>query len=172
MAPELTIRLKRHVDAATSLTCARADGSSTWQRLDGPTAMVFPVHDLTHFAVETTLGFRRGFFGLLADGWAIQDFVAPLPRGEIPDEAKEVELIVGFFDSDRRQGEEWTAVDFEAHAEAFVGAARARGKAVPPRTHILTDDDIRRVREARSDLVSRWMQLAPGDTLELSFNRV
>lgn len=171
MAPDLTIRLKRHTDAATSLTCTRRDGSTTWQRLDGPTAQVFPAHDLTHFAVETVLGFRQGFFGLLADGWEIRDFAAPWPRGEVPAEAREVELIVGFFDSERRQGETWTAADFAAHAESFLGAARARGKAVPPRTRELTDADIAGVRAVRAALLETWYHTAPDGTLELTFQR-
>lgn len=168
---ELGIRIKHHVGGAVSLTCTRADGSSTWQRFEGSTAMVFPAHDLTHYAVETTLGFRYGFYGLLADGWNIQDFAKPWPRGEIPPEAREVELIVGFFDSERRQGGAWTAAEFAAHADLFVGAAEARGKAVPPRTRVLRDADISAVRECRQALLTRWYATPPDHTLELTFSR-
>lgn len=171
MGPDLLIQFKRHGDHATSLTCTRRDGSVTWQRFDGPTAMVFPGHDLTHFAVETVLGFRRGFYGLLTEGWDIRDFAKPWPRGEIPDDAREVELIVGFFDSDRRQGDAWTAAEFAAHAELFIGAARARGKAVPPRTRVLTDDDLERVRAVRDGLLARWHRLGEGEALALEFRR-
>jgi hypothetical protein len=171
MDADLLIRLKRHADGATSLRCTRRDGTTTWQKLEGPTALVFPAHDLTHYAVETVLGFRAGFFGLLADGWEIRDFAAPWPRGEIPDEAREVELIVGFFDSDRRQGEAWNAADFASHAALFVGAARARGKAVPPLRRVMTDADIEAVRAARTTLLARWQDTAPDDTLELHFTR-
>jgi len=167
----LQIRIKHHAGGAVSLTCTRADGSITWQRFEGPTAMVFPGHDLTHYAVETTLGFARGFYGLLAEGWNIQDFAKPWPRGEIPAEAREVELIVGFFDSERRQGEQWTAAEFASHAELFVGAAQARGKAVPPRTRTLTDADIAAVRECRADLLARWSATPVDGTLELTFPR-
>jgi hypothetical protein len=170
MAADLLLRFKRHADA-TSLTCTRRDGSTTWQRFDGPTAMVFPGHDLTHYAVETALGFRAGFYGLLAEGWEIRDFAAPWPRGEIPDEAREVELIVGFFDSDRRHGDAWTADEFEAHAALFIGAAKARGKAVPPRTRVLTDADIARVRAVRDPLLAQWYGLGVGEAMELQFNR-
>src|SRR3982751_4823753 len=100
--PDLTIRLKRHPDHTASLTCTRRDGSVTWQRQRGSLGAVFPPHDLTHYAVEQTLGFQHGFYGLIADGWAIEDFAKPWPRGPIPPEAQEVELIVGFFDTERR----------------------------------------------------------------------
>lgn len=166
----LLIRIKRHTQGAVSLTCVRDDGSTTWQRFEGPTAMVFPGHDLTHYAVETTLGFRHGFFGLVAEGWNIQDFATPWPRGEIPAEAREVELIVGFFDSEQRQGASWTALEFEAHAELFVGAAAARGKAAPPRTRVLTDDDIVAVRASRDALLQTWQATPPGGELTLTLD--
>jgi hypothetical protein len=36
-------------------------------------AAFFALHDLTDFAVESTLGFRCGFYGLAAQGWEIED---------------------------------------------------------------------------------------------------
>lgn len=99
----LTIRIKRHADGSASLRCSRADGTATWQRQRGGYALVFPSHDLTYYAVETTLGYAHGFFGLIADGWDISDFSMPWSRGPLPPEALEVELIVGLFESERRQ---------------------------------------------------------------------
>ena len=66
MAPPLRIRLKRHSDLSASLTLTRRDGSVTWQRQRGSLALVFPSHDLTHYAVESTLGYR----GTLRYGYA------------------------------------------------------------------------------------------------------
>src|SRR5207253_2804998 len=63
--PDLTIRLKRHPDHTASLSCTRRDGSVTWQRQRGSLGAVFPPHDLTHYAVEQTLGFQHGFYGLI-----------------------------------------------------------------------------------------------------------
>jgi hypothetical protein len=59
----------------------RADGTATWERKEEPNAWFFVAHDLTHFAVETILGYRRGFYGLVAEGWALSDFGTPWPRG-------------------------------------------------------------------------------------------
>jgi hypothetical protein len=165
MKPALVIRLKRHSDGSASLTLTRANGSVTWQRQNGSLGMVFPPHDLTHYAVESTLGYRRGFYGLVAEGWEIGDFAAPWPRGAIPEEAREVELIVGFFDSERRSSDRWTAADFNEHAEKYVGASKYAGTIVPP---VLRDEDIARVRAVRDDLLARWSALAPGDAMEIS----
>jgi hypothetical protein len=45
--------------------------------------------------LETELGFGRGFFGLIAEGWEIEDTTGKGARGPLPDEAKLVEHIVG-----------------------------------------------------------------------------
>jgi len=170
--PDLTIRIKRHPDGTASLTCTRADGSTTWQRQRGGYALVFPSHDLTHFAVETTLGYAHGFYGLLADGWDITDFTAPWPRGPVPHDALEVELIVGFFESERRDSGAWAAEELYAHAQRYVDAQRAlhpgRAIAEPPR---LTDAQVALVRDARDELLQRWGEVPPGESLELPFAR-
>ena len=166
---DLHIHLKRHADGSASLTCTRRDGSVTWQRLHGPTAIVMPVHDLTHYAVETALGFRQGFYGLLADGWEITDFAKPWPRGPIPDEALVVELIVGFFDAERRQGEAMTAEAFAVQAAQYVASREAVGKTIPAGQWQLTDSELGRVRALRDDLLARWAAVPAGGDLDLEF---
>lgn len=166
---DLRIRLQRHTDGSASLTCTRRDGSVTWQRQNGPTALVMPAHDLTHFAVESTLGFRHGFYGLLADGWEITDFAAPWSRGPIPDEALVVELIVGFFDAERRQGEAMTAEAFAVQAEQYVASRVAVGKKMPDGLRRLTDDELNHVRARRDELLSSWAAVPVGGALDLEF---
>jgi hypothetical protein len=170
--PDLVIRFKRHPDGTSSLACVRRDGTSTWQRQQGSLGLVFPPHDLTHYAVETTLGYHHGFYGLIADGWNIEDFAKPWPRGAIPQEAQEVELIVGFFDTERRSFAQMTEAEFNDHAERYVAAQKSRKPGAvciaPPR---LTTKQIEAVRHSRADVLSRWGRLSPGETLELNFGR-
>lgn len=78
---DLIIRIRKNADGSAILSCLRADGSVTWQRQTGTHGRFFPIHDLTHYAVETVLGHRRGFYGLVAEGWNVTDFGAPWPRG-------------------------------------------------------------------------------------------
>ncbi len=163
------IRLKRHSDGSASLTCTRDDGSVTWQRQNGSLGLVFPAHDLTHFAVETTFGFAHGFYGLLAEGWEISDFAQPWPRGPVPTEALVVELIVGLLDSERRQGTGLSAEDFHAQAEQYIASRRAAGKQVPDLPRRLTDDELQRVRAFRTELLTRWAAVPAGEVLELVF---
>lgn len=97
----LIIRFTKRPDGAVVLKCVRADGSTTWQRVDDNHAAFFPLHDLTHYAVETELAFRRGFFGLLAEGWDIAETTGKTGRGPLPNEALEVEYLVSAFAAER-----------------------------------------------------------------------
>ena len=164
----LAIRLKRHADGSASLTLTRDDGTVTWQRQLGSLALVFPSHDLTHYAVEQTLGYHHAFYGLVADGWDIPDFASPWPRGAIPEEAREVEMIVGLFDGMRRDREIWSAATLNGQLAQLVADSKFAHSLVPRH---LSDDAVVRVRDARDALLERWASTAPGSALELSFSR-
>src|SRR5256714_10528276 len=94
------IEFAKRKDGNTVLRCIRDDGSVTWQRNENQHARFFPLHDLTHYAVETELGFRRGFFGLINEGWDISETTGKSPRGRLPDETIEVEHIVSLFSAE------------------------------------------------------------------------
>ena len=66
----LEVEISRHPDSSTVLCCTRQDGSVTWQRQTRHAAHFVP-HDLTHYAVETSLGYTNGFFGLITEGWDV-----------------------------------------------------------------------------------------------------
>lgn len=83
-APPLRVQLTKRVGGGV-LNCIRADGTVTWQTQDGPPGLFFPYHDLTHYAVEIVLGFRHAFYGLLADGWTIDDTGGKGVRARIRD---------------------------------------------------------------------------------------
>lgn len=147
----MVIRIKKRTDGGAALSCVRSDGTVTWQRQDGAQGRFFPLHDLTHYAVETVLDLR-GFYSLVAEGWDLSDFGRPWPRGEIPPEAHLAEQIVGFLDTERSSGREWSAADLQLATPYTVG-----------------DDELRQVRDARRDLFARWAALPAGDTLEFHF---
>lgn len=162
----MRIKLKRAADGSSALTCIRADGSTTWQVQRGSLGLVFPSHDLTHYAVETSLHYSHGFYGLIASGWEIGDFTAPWPRGPIPPEAREVELVVSLFDIEMRSGERWDAAAMTDAARKYV--ASRTGKADVP-LPVLDDESLQRTRDLRADVFARWDAIPPGGTLELTF---
>jgi hypothetical protein len=161
----MKIKITKRADGGSVLSCTRDDGTVTWQRQRGKNAVFFPLHDLTHYAVETTLGHEAGFYGLVADGWDISDFGSPWPRGPMPDDAVTSELIVGFLDAERASGVLGTAADLNEQA-ALYNAEHDRSS----RWKALTDDDLTRVRSATRQLIARWRALDPGEAIELLFD--
>jgi len=150
------VQITKRTDGAGVLRCVRADGSATWQKQTDRHAAFFALHDLTHFAVETTLGYRRGFFGLIAEGWEIEDTTGKGTRGPLPPEAGEAEMIVGLFSAEQASGVIWSVEEFNEFAEM-------KG------TRLLTTDEIARVKKKRGELFRQWSAVAPGEMLELQF---
>lgn len=164
-AHRIVIRIKKGKDGRTALSCLRGDGSTTWQRQEGGQAAFFPRHDLTHYAVESTLGLRQGFFGLVAEGWNFSDFGSPWRRGPLPIEAVISELIVGFLDSERITDERRPVEEInERIAERYVE------NDLPARLPI-SEEELEKVRQRRGELFVRWDAVKPGDALEISFER-
>lgn len=165
-SPQLVIRIKKNADGRSSLSCTRPDGSTTWQSMKNAQAAFFPRHDLTHYAVETILGHRRGFYGLVAAGWDLTDFGTPWPRGRVPNESVLSEMIVGLLDLERATGEIVPAEDVNNRLRDFCSE---NGLAQPTP---VTDDDLSKVRQRRGELFAMWEAVRPGDALELPFELV
>jgi hypothetical protein len=163
--PELHVQLTKCADGGAVLRCIRADGSATWQRHKGRQAAFFPLHDLTHYAVETVLGFRCGFFGLIAEGWGIDETSGKGPGGPLPQEAVLVEHLVGFLDVERATAGAWTAAEY---VDQLVLRGLITSDATPA---WLTDAALDRVRVRRRELFAEWTKVAPASRLELTFDR-
>jgi 2-polyprenyl-6-methoxyphenol hydroxylase-like FAD-dependent oxidoreductase len=160
----ITVRIKKAKDGRTALSCVRADGTTTWQRQEGGQAAFFPRHDLTHYAVETTLGISDGFFGLVASGWDFSDFGHPWPRGPLPLQGNVTEVIVALFDLERATGEHTSAEEINRKVAEYCA-----DKGLPEQQPI-TEEAVARVRHKRSELFSKWESVSPGDSIELPFD--
>ena len=158
----LQVRFKKTADAV-ALTCSRADGSTTWQRQEGPRARFFVLHDLTHFAVEMVLGCREAFYGLVASGWNITDFESRVDR--LTGEALRVETLVGLLDMERADGVPRTAEELNAQA-----ALHYRSRDVSDEPPVVTEAELGEVRRLRNELFSRWASVPFGESLELEFH--
>ena len=159
----LLIQITKRVDGSSVLRCVRSDGSVTWQKQDSKHAAFFAYHDLTHFAVESVLGYRQGFFGLIAQGWEIEDTTGKGSRGRLPDEALEVENLVGLLDRERGSSTLWTVTEFN---DAAVLQTSSTGRPAPKQ---LSLKDLAQVKAKRSELFSRWWALPVGECLQLQF---
>jgi len=69
----IKIALKKGIQKPSILTIYRSDGSLTWSKLHKG----LETHDLAHYAVESTLKFTKAFYGIIDEGYTIQDFEAP-----------------------------------------------------------------------------------------------
>lgn len=92
--PRLTFHLRKRADAKVQLVLIRENGTHTAGTI-GPADGYGPVHDLTHYAIEQTLGINEGFLGLVASGWEIADFEVKGTAARLPDEAYFAEVAAG-----------------------------------------------------------------------------
>lgn len=155
----MVIQLKKGRDGPATLACVRADGTRTW----GKEHPFFPVHDITHCVVESVLGFDQAFFGLIARGWAIDDFAKPGASRQLPVQAIIAEHAVGVFDRERALPHQLTAAEFNATLMASL----------PPACRVafqqLDETHLAQVRDLRNALAARWYALQAGETLEIPF---
>lgn len=162
--PDLIVRIKKKTNGEAALTCERTNGSVTWQRQEGQLGLFFPLHDLTHFAVESVLRFDSAFFGLIADGWDISDFSGTGLKNRIGEQALLAEMLVGFFDLEQRNGVLGDAADF-----ALSAATYREERKMPPTSFRITDEQLAAIRAKRGELFEAWRAVPPGETLELRF---
>ena len=158
----LTVRIKKKTDGGAALSCTRTDGSVTWQRQNGKLGAFFPLHDLTHFAVESVLGFENAFYGLVSKGWDISRFEQ---KGmEIPSEALLTEVLVSFFDLERATGVLGNAEDFNWKLDTYHDE-----HGLPHPEFRMTGEKLAGIRAKRAELFERWRAVPAGETLELQF---
>lgn len=160
----MKVEIEKRPDGSSVLRCTRADGSVTWQKTNAHHGGYFPVHDLIHFSVETTLGEPNAFFGLIAQGWDIADTTGKGPRGPIPPEALAVELFVSLLSGEAASGEELSAAQLREQAQLY---AASRGTEVD--FHV-DDAQLEAIRATMKDLHKRWETVAPGHSLILEFS--
>lgn len=134
-----------------TLTCIREDGSVTWTHIHRG----FAQHDFAHYVVETTLGYKNAFFGLVAQGYDIPDFSLPTSERpfKIPKEALEVEPIVALLLAERWDNTSRNLINHES-------------KELPKNT---TPEQIQEMRQGLLKLIRQWDALSPGEAFEIVF---
>ena len=154
----MQVNLKKISAETASLHCRRSDGTETWSRVHP----FYPTHDLSHFAVETALGLRQGFFGLVAGGWELADFIQKSVAARLPTEAFWTECAVGVTEllgvTATPSLAEWTS----ALAQSVAG------QQLPP-FRTVTAGEYARMNALRADLLRMWAVLPAGGTLTLEF---
>jgi len=161
--PSLIFRLKKRADAAAQLTLVREDGTYTTGPV-GSTDGYFPVHDLTHYAIEQTLGLRDGFLGLVAGGWEIRDF-------EVKGTAKRLSAETLFAECAAGELSRQTLMRDPSSLEDFIWAVEIKLHQTWPdyNSPPISDAEFATIREVVATEWRRWRELPPNGTLELTF---
>jgi hypothetical protein len=161
--PLAVLKFSKTKDGTPVLSITRRDGSVAWQKQRA----FFPVHDLTHYAIETTLGLRQAFWGMMADGWEFSDFGTPWPRGPMPklEEASLAEVGAGWFDrfAARLDPDGMGVADLNVHQAEYCAQHGL------PAPRVITADEFARIRAMRGELALRWYALRPREAMELEF---
>ena len=155
----MLIRITKGRDGPNILTCVREDGTSTWARVQD----YFPLHDMTHFVVETTLGIPDAFYSLVRDGWDLSAFTVKGSAAKIPLQANLVEALVGRLQRELMPGTEFTTESYNEEVDAVL-----EGIGNPERRHV-NDAELIEMRTQLRGLMARWKALEPGESIELAF---
>ena len=154
---EISITKKKDKDPVIS--CMRKDGSVTWMRADS----FFVMHDLCHYAVESILEIKKGFYGMLAAGIDINDFALPKDQRnfELTDEALLAEHLVNLLVIEHNQG----------RLDDFMGTLRS---SYSINDGILTaraveEQKINEIRIKYGQLLQQWKSLPIPGSLLLEF---
>jgi hypothetical protein len=157
----MLIRFTKKHGGNTILSCIHSDGSSTWQQQQGS---FFALHDLIHYAVETTLGYTEAFFGLLAQGRDIDSFGTKDGKKDVyTAEEGWAEGIVGLL--------QWPSVGGGpplSDDDFFDQLARMCANSGHPAPQV-TSEQLAQIRAQIRTLHGRWGELPEGETLELVF---
>lgn len=161
--PILTLQLRKRADAKSQLVLIREDGSHTVGTI-GPEDGYGPVHDLTHYVIEQTLGLDEGFLGLCASGWEISDFEVKGTAARLPPEAFFAEVAAGELSRQLAMDQVSSLADFLWAIDLTLGP-QAPGYARPSIDEAQFATIVGRIRAEWA----RWRELPPNGTLELTY---
>ena len=155
----MEIRITRKQNGHGMLHCTRDNGSATWL----PLTPFFVIHDLCHYAVETTLGLQYAFYGMLAAGTDIRDFELPKDQRpfELTPEALQAEQLVNLLVIEYSQGR------MENFLEELDHVNRMNNDRQLPVS--LDGAGLEKIRVAFNMLTERWHSLSENESLVLNF---
>jgi hypothetical protein len=158
----LKLRYKKKGDGSAAFTAVRGDGSSTTAQI-GEAGGFGPVHDLAHYVVESQFCIKKGFLGLLASGWSIEDFnkgvVDRMTREGVIKDAGRAEVVAGLLSRDALSQAPLSVEDFN-------WTVQSQSAEIP----CLSPEELAALRKGLAALRDQWDALTPGETLELSID--
>ncbi len=145
------------------LRCVRDDGSVTWFQASATNADFFAAHDLSHFAIETVLGYRTAFYGLVAAGRDLDDFGSRAGVGDsrgYSDEALDAEEMANLM-----VVAVWEDYDFDAFLQVLSMAHDDTVRPIPS----VSGEQFVAIQGKLRELLDAWRVLDVGGSLSLQF---
>ena len=161
----LRLQFRKQKDGSAVLTCFRTDGTSTFTKIRPG----LEVHDLAHYVVETALGFKEAFYGLINQGYTVPDFELPRdqrPTALIPENLP-VDSLQTEFIVNQLQIELYNSGEQQDFIPLLQQAMANRDLAFPA---ILTLEKVPAMRQELSALVTRWQMLPAGEVIDLEMD--
>lgn len=158
----LQINIKREFNKPSTLKCVRKDGSITYSKIQ----IDFEIHDIAHFVVEKQLELKKAFYGLLAQGYQIDDFMLPkeerpeaLQPQNLPAEALATEHLVNLLTIDFMQ----TGGEMDI-PKTLNDILEENGLSFPEK---VTAEKIISMKKELALLMTQWNALQGNQTLEM-----
>jgi len=161
----VSIYIKKIKNAPSVLTVKRTDGSTTYSRLQ----VNFEIHDIAHFVVEKQLRLNNAFYGLLSQGYQINDFLLPkeerpdkLQPQNLPQEALATEHLVNLLTIDFMSTA--PGMDISKTLESIL---KENELSFPEK---VSAAKIISIQEELANLMSKWNELDGGQELKLKLD--
>ena len=159
----LILTFKKNRNKPTILHFKRTDGTTTWTKLRPG----LEAHDLAHYVIETVLGYKNAFYGLINQGYEVGDFEVPRSQRpealipvNLPLEAIQSEYIVNQLQTEYLGGY-GQSPDF---METLAAALKEKALPFPS---ALTLDRLEEIRLQFHALLLQWHNLKEGEELAL-----
>jgi hypothetical protein len=155
----MQIIIKNKGPQKNSISYKRDDQLDYWQEANDFLVM----HDLSHYAIETTLNFTTAFLGIIKRGVNPMDFENKETRDRLilTVEAWYAETLANLFLFEHSQGK------FEDFNAVFEESLKQTNPELPPLK--LNDLEIEKIRKTYQGLLSRWRGLKMNEALVLEF---
>lgn len=137
----------------------RDNGTETWMHSDD----YFVRHDLSHYAIESTLSYKDAFNGMINNGMDIRDFENREKRLSmtISNEAVNAENLANLFLVEIAQN---TFEDFDAVQQQAFSVFASQYDLLT-----VTGEQVTGIRTYLRQLLQEWNQLPVAQTLHLAF---
>lgn len=154
----MEIKFTKKPDAEHVISCIRKDGSISWQH----SSTFFIMHDLCHYAAETVMNWKHGFYGIVAAGTHITAFDVPKDQRsfQLTDEAILAEQLVNLLVIEYNQGKMNNLLQ-------MLAAIYDKDENDLPA--VITNEKLEAIRTLFSSLMQQWQALEDYKTITLLF---